>query len=77
MLQKSENIMSLKEYKLIKSLYELKQSLKPWNQKFDEVIISSGFKLKQFVLQTDESNNEILFASMLMTCRSFALVSNK
>ncbi|CAM9001921.1 unnamed protein product [Rhodiola kirilowii] len=30
--------------KLIKSLYGLKQAPKQWHQKFDEVILSSGFK---------------------------------
>ncbi|CAM8893273.1 unnamed protein product [Rhodiola kirilowii] len=33
--------------KLIKSLYGLKQAPKQWHQKFDEVILSSGFKLNQ------------------------------
>ncbi|CAM8921452.1 unnamed protein product [Rhodiola kirilowii] len=33
--------------KLIKSLYGLKQAPKQWNQKFDEVILSNGFKLNQ------------------------------
>ena len=37
--------MSLKGYKLINSLYGLKQESKQWNQRFDEVILSSGFKL--------------------------------
>ncbi|CAM8960679.1 unnamed protein product [Rhodiola kirilowii] len=36
-----------KVYKLIKSLYRLKQAPKQWHQKFDEVILSSGFKLNQ------------------------------
>ncbi|CAM8880573.1 unnamed protein product [Rhodiola kirilowii] len=31
--------------KLIKSLYGLKQAPKQWHQKFDEVILSSGFRL--------------------------------
>ena len=34
--------------KLIKPLYELKQAPKQWHQKFDEVILSSGFNLNQF-----------------------------
>ncbi|CAM8943514.1 unnamed protein product [Rhodiola kirilowii] len=33
--------------KLIKSLYGLKQAPKQWHQKFDEVILSNGFKLNQ------------------------------
>ncbi|KAJ9538837.1 hypothetical protein OSB04_031570 [Centaurea solstitialis] len=33
--------------KLVKSLYGLKQAPKKWHQKFDEVILSSGFKLNQ------------------------------
>ncbi|GKE83642.1 zinc finger, CCHC-type containing protein [Tanacetum coccineum] len=33
--------------KLVKSLYELKQAPKQWHQKFDEVVLSSGFLLNQ------------------------------
>ncbi|KAJ9556386.1 hypothetical protein OSB04_011000 [Centaurea solstitialis] len=33
--------------KLVKSLYGLKQAPKQWHQQFDEVILSSGFKLNQ------------------------------
>ncbi|PWA89720.1 zinc finger, CCHC-type [Artemisia annua] len=33
--------------KLVKSLYGLKQTPKQWHQKFDEVILSSGFSLNQ------------------------------
>nr|GEV72613.1 hypothetical protein [Tanacetum cinerariifolium] len=33
--------------KLVKSLYGLKQSPKQWHQKFDEVVLSSGFHLNQ------------------------------
>ncbi|CAM8999921.1 unnamed protein product [Rhodiola kirilowii] len=33
--------------KLIKSLYGLKQAPKQWHQKFDDVILSNGFKLTQ------------------------------
>nr|GEX53222.1 hypothetical protein [Tanacetum cinerariifolium] len=33
--------------KLVKSLYELKQAPKQWHQKFDEVVMSSGFHLNQ------------------------------
>ncbi|CAM8910723.1 unnamed protein product [Rhodiola kirilowii] len=33
--------------KFIKSLYGLKQAPKQWHQKFDEVILSCGFKLNQ------------------------------
>ncbi|GJT77450.1 zinc finger, CCHC-type containing protein [Tanacetum coccineum] len=34
--------------KLVKSLYGLKQAPKQWNQKFDEVVLSSGFLLNQY-----------------------------
>ncbi|KAI3518707.1 hypothetical protein L1887_07519 [Cichorium endivia] len=37
----------LKVCKLVKSLYGLKQDPKQWHQKFDEVILSSGFALNQ------------------------------
>nr|GFC17870.1 zinc finger, CCHC-type [Tanacetum cinerariifolium] len=33
--------------KLVKSLYGLKQAPKHWHQKFDEVVLSSGFHLNQ------------------------------
>ncbi|GKE73806.1 zinc finger, CCHC-type containing protein, partial [Tanacetum coccineum] len=33
--------------KLVKSLYGLKQAPKQWHQKFDEVVLSSGFYLNQ------------------------------
>lgn len=33
--------------KLIKSLYGLKQAPKQWHQKFDQVILSNGFKINQ------------------------------
>ncbi|GJV62248.1 zinc finger, CCHC-type containing protein [Tanacetum coccineum] len=33
--------------KLVKSLYGLKQTPKQWHQKFDEVVLSSGFSLNQ------------------------------
>ncbi|CAM8940369.1 unnamed protein product [Rhodiola kirilowii] len=33
--------------KLIKSLYGLKQAPKQWHQKFDDVILSNGFRLNQ------------------------------
>nr|GFB76145.1 zinc finger, CCHC-type [Tanacetum cinerariifolium] len=33
--------------KLVKSLYGLKQTPKQWHQKFDEVVLSSGFHLNQ------------------------------
>nr|GFB12370.1 zinc finger, CCHC-type [Tanacetum cinerariifolium] len=33
--------------KLVKSLYGLKQAPKQWHQKFDEVVLSSGFQLNQ------------------------------
>nr|GEX68191.1 zinc finger, CCHC-type [Tanacetum cinerariifolium] len=34
--------------KLVKSLYGLKKAPKQWHQKFDEVVLSSGFLLNQF-----------------------------
>ncbi|GKE71009.1 zinc finger, CCHC-type containing protein, partial [Tanacetum coccineum] len=34
--------------KLVKSLYGLKQAPKKWHQKFDEVVLSSGFLLNQY-----------------------------
>ncbi|GKB04639.1 zinc finger, CCHC-type containing protein [Tanacetum coccineum] len=34
--------------KLVKSLYGLKQAPKQWHQKFDEVVLSSGFHLNQY-----------------------------
>ena len=34
-------------YKLVKSLYGIKQAPKQWHQKFDETILSFGFKLNQ------------------------------
>ena len=43
-------IMPSNEHKVckpIKSLYGLKQTPKQWHQKFDEVILSSGFNLNQ------------------------------
>nr|GEX77190.1 zinc finger, CCHC-type [Tanacetum cinerariifolium] len=36
-----------KVYKLVKSLYGLKQAPKQWRQKFNEVVLSSGFILNQ------------------------------
>ncbi|GJS78745.1 zinc finger, CCHC-type containing protein [Tanacetum coccineum] len=36
-----------KRCKLVKSLYGLKQAPKQWHQKFDEVVLSSGFLLNQ------------------------------
>nr|GEY04784.1 zinc finger, CCHC-type [Tanacetum cinerariifolium] len=33
--------------KLIKSLYGLKQALKQWHQKFDQVILSNGFRINE------------------------------
>ncbi|KAL0312877.1 UNVERIFIED_CONTAM: Retrovirus-related Pol polyprotein from transposon TNT 1-94 [Sesamum radiatum] len=33
--------------KLVKSLYGLKQAPKQWHQKFDEVVLSSGYRLNQ------------------------------
>ncbi|GKF46865.1 zinc finger, CCHC-type containing protein, partial [Tanacetum coccineum] len=36
-----------KVFKLVKSLYGLKQAPKQWHQKFDEVVLSSGFLLNQ------------------------------
>ncbi|GJW54778.1 zinc finger, CCHC-type containing protein [Tanacetum coccineum] len=36
-----------KVYKLVKSLYRLKQEPKQWHQKFDEVVLSNGYLLNQ------------------------------
>ena len=36
-----------KVYKLVKLLYRLKQAPKQWHQKFDETVLSFGFKLNQ------------------------------
>ena len=36
-----------KVYKLVKSLYELKQAPKQWHQKFDYIIMSHGFKTNE------------------------------
>ncbi len=33
--------------KLIRSLYGLKQAPKQWHQKFDEVVLSSGYKINE------------------------------
>ncbi|CAM8948091.1 unnamed protein product [Rhodiola kirilowii] len=50
--------------KLIKSLYGLKQAPKQWHQKFDEVILSSGFKLNQadkcVYSKFDDSGNGVI-----------------
>ena len=41
------NVMSLKGCKLTSSIYGLKQGPKQWKQIFDEVVLSSSFKLNQ------------------------------
>ncbi|GJT42843.1 zinc finger, CCHC-type containing protein [Tanacetum coccineum] len=50
--------------KLIKSLYGLKHALKEWHQKFDEVILSSGFVLNQsdkcVYCKFDKSSNRVI-----------------
>ncbi|CAM8988449.1 unnamed protein product [Rhodiola kirilowii] len=50
--------------KLIKSLYGMKQAPKQWHQKFDKVILSSGFKLNQadkcIYSQFDNSDNGVI-----------------
>ena len=33
--------------RLVMSLYELKQAPKQWHQKFDQIILASGFKLNE------------------------------
>nr|GFA72174.1 zinc finger, CCHC-type [Tanacetum cinerariifolium] len=50
MKQPEEFVMPGNEHKvckLVKSLYGLKQAPKQWHQKFDEVVLSSGFYLNQ------------------------------
>ncbi|GKE64808.1 zinc finger, CCHC-type containing protein, partial [Tanacetum coccineum] len=50
MMQPEGYVMSGNEHKvckLVKSLYGLKQAPKQWHQKFDEVVLSSGFLLNQ------------------------------
>ncbi|CAM8925854.1 unnamed protein product [Rhodiola kirilowii] len=50
--------------KLVKSLYGLKQAPKQWHQKFDDVILSSGFKLNQsdkcIYSKVDNSGNGVI-----------------
>jgi hypothetical protein len=50
--------------KLIKSLYGLKQVLKQWHQKFDEVFLSNGYVLNQadecVYSKFDESGKEVI-----------------
>ncbi|GKB58059.1 zinc finger, CCHC-type containing protein [Tanacetum coccineum] len=47
-----------KVYKLIKSLYGLKQTPKQWHQKFDEVVLSSGYLLNQADKYVDSKFDE-------------------
>ncbi|CAM8920197.1 unnamed protein product [Rhodiola kirilowii] len=64
--------------KLIKSLYGLKQAPKQWHQKFDEVILSSGFKLNQadkcIYSKFDNSGNGVIIClyvdDMLIFCNN-------
>nr|GFA50173.1 hypothetical protein [Tanacetum cinerariifolium] len=50
--------------KLVKSLYGLKQAPKHWHQKFDEVVLSSGFHLNQsdkcVYRKFDDSGNGVI-----------------
>ncbi|GJT61122.1 zinc finger, CCHC-type containing protein [Tanacetum coccineum] len=50
--------------KLIKSLYGLKQAPKQWHQKFDEVVLSNGYLLKQVekcvYSKFDETGKEVI-----------------
>ncbi|CAM8972946.1 unnamed protein product [Rhodiola kirilowii] len=50
--------------KLVKLLYGLKQAPKIWHQKFDDVILSSGFKLNQsekcIYSKLDNSGNGVI-----------------
>nr|GFA50108.1 zinc finger, CCHC-type [Tanacetum cinerariifolium] len=50
--------------KLVKSLYGLKQAPKHWHQKFDEVVLSSGFHLNQsdkcVYSKFDDSGNGVI-----------------
>ena len=49
--------------KLIKSLYGLKQALKQWHAKFDQTMLSNGFKLNECdkcVYIKDTPNQEVI-----------------
>lgn len=56
--------MKHKVCKLVKSLYGLKQAPKQWHQKFDEVVLSNGFMLKQadkcVYSKFDTSGNKVI-----------------
>jgi predicted PurR-regulated permease PerM len=67
MVPKNEN----KVYKLVKSLYELKQAPKQWHKKFDTVInlmVSNIMELRSVFIQNSQKIMVSLFAFMLMTC---------
>ncbi|GJT86972.1 zinc finger, CCHC-type containing protein, partial [Tanacetum coccineum] len=65
-----------KVYKLVKSLYGLKQAPKQWHQKFDEVMLSSGFLLNQsdkcVYSKFDDSGKDVIIClyvdDMLVFC---------
>ncbi|CAM8962870.1 unnamed protein product [Rhodiola kirilowii] len=63
-----------KVYKFVKSLYGLKLAPKMWHQKFDEVILSSGFKLNQSdkcnYNKLDNSSNGVIDGRIVVVCES-------
>lgn len=49
-----------KVYELVKSLYGLKQTPKQWHEKFDKIMISSGYVMNdvdKFIYSKFDSNN--------------------